>query len=66
MSELIDAVAALFGFWGAWLGLLLAAVITWILSSVFFDEFHLGLFVAIAIPCLVGGVYLQHVTENKK
>lgn len=66
MSELIDTIAYLLEFWGAWLGVLLAALITWVVSSVFFDGFNWELFVGIAIPCLIGGVYLQYLIENKK
>ena len=65
MDELIGMVVAFFGFWGAWLGLLVAAVVTWPLSAALWGEFSFGLFWGLSIPLVIGGVYLQHVTERE-
>lgn len=60
MGSLIDAIF----FWGAAIGLVVAALLTWVVSSMLWGEFNVGLFVGIAIPCLIGGVYMQHHIEN--
>ena len=65
MSELIDIVIAFFGFWGAWLGVLLAALIAWPLSVVVWGEFHVGLFCGLCVPLVAIGVYVQHVVERR-
>ncbi|MEZ5448472.1 MAG: hypothetical protein R3E95_00245 [Thiolinea sp.] len=69
MYELADIIVTLIKslwLWGAWLGLVLAALITWILSTLLFETFHAGIFLGLAIPFLLGGAYLQHVMERKK
>jgi len=62
LGSLIDALVM----WGAALGLVIAALIAWGISSILWGEFNAGLFVGIAIPCVIGGVYLQHQIEKGK
>ena len=64
MDELLKVIFGPFEFWGAWLGLGVAALLTWALSSMFWGEFNVEMFVGFGIPCLVGGVYLQHLVAK--
>lgn len=64
MIELIGALFDSLFLWGVALGLVVAALITWIVSFIIWGEFNSGLFIGVAVPCLIGGIYWQHLIEK--
>jgi len=66
MDEFISAILAIFAFWGALVGLALAAIIAWGISSFVWGEFKVEVFIGCAVPFLLGGVYHQHVVEKEE
>ena len=64
MDELLGFFLSIFALWGALAGLILSALLTWAISSIVWGEFHLGLFVGLAIPLIIVGIYLQHTIDK--
>ncbi len=65
VAELFDLVISLFAFWGAWLGLLIAGLITWAMSGFLGSEFHAGLFIGLSVPLVSICVYVQYIKEKR-
>lgn len=49
--------------WGLWQGLLVAPLITWLLSVLFWDSFRIDVLADMTIPCVMAGAYLQYSVE---
>jgi len=66
MLEILGSLIDVLAMWGAALGLAVAALIAWGISSILWGEFNSGVFVGIAIPCVIVGVYWQYQIEKGK
>lgn len=65
MIQIMDAFLAIFAFWGAFVGLFIAIIITWMLSILLWGEFRVEVFVGLAVPLLMAGAYIQYLIEKR-
>lgn len=64
MLDFLGGVSGALDLWGAFVGLLLSAILTWGLSQLYWDSFNTSLFAAIAIPAVIAGVFIQYRVEK--
>ena len=66
MINLIELIFHFLSYWGAWLGLIIAGVLTWVISKMLWGEFHFELFYAFAAIGITIGFVIQLKTDMKR
>ena len=64
MLDLILALLDAVTMWGVFLGLAVAIGLAYIISIILWGEFRVELFVALSVPFVIIGLYIQHKTEK--